>query len=210
MSTLDVQPAPAAEPTSAIPIAQQVEALTPEQARTRLSELTHDREWGARFMAAKPGSGEHNLFDALTRRAADMPVAEAAPAPAPDPVLDAPARPEDYKVEDLNGRPIAMDSESEKVVGGTLLPTAQRLGLSQVDVTSIAAAVQRPMTEETCERMLRRVWGKDFDRGLEDFQLAVASAADRALLEQYPDTLGNNAPLILSVVAAFRRRQGRR
>ena len=39
MSTLDVQPAPAAEPTSAIPIAQQVEALTPEQARTRLSGL---------------------------------------------------------------------------------------------------------------------------------------------------------------------------
>jgi hypothetical protein len=206
VSTLDVQPSPAAAPTSAIPIAQQVESLTPAEAKTRLSELSHDREWGARFIAAKPGSAEHNLFDALTRRAAEMPAASAAP----DPVLDAPARAEDYKVEDLNGRRIAMDPESEKVVAGTLLPAAQRLGLSQIDVTSIAAAVQRPMTEEQCEGMLRRVWGKDFDRGLEDFQRAVTSAADRALLEQYPDTLGNNAPLILSVVAAFRRRQGRR
>jgi len=210
MSTLDVQSSPAAEATSAVPIAQQVEGLSAEQARTRLSELSHDKDWGARFIAAKPGSGERNLFDALTRRAADMPVAEATPAPAPDPVLDAPARAEDYKVEDLSGHPIAMDPESEKVVAGTLLPTAQRLGLSQVDVTSIAAAVQRPMTVEQCEGMLRRVWGKDFDRGLEDFQRAVASAADRALLVQYPDTLGNNAPLILSVVAAFRRKQGRR
>lgn len=204
------QAAPPAASTPVQPVATQVEALSVEQARTRLSELTHDKEFGARFLKAKPGSAEQNIFDALTRRAADMPAAEAAPAPAPDPVLDAPARAEDYKVEDLNGRPIAMDPESEKVVAGTLLPTAQRLGLSQVDVTSIAACAQRPMTVEQCEGMLRRVWDKDFDRGLEDFQQAVSSAADRALLEQYPDTLGNNAPLILSVVAAFRRRQGRR
>ena len=103
-----------------------------------------------------------------------------------------------------------MDDNSQKLVRETLLPAGHRLGLSQVDVTSITACVQRPMTYEQCEGMLRRVWGKDFDRGLEDFQLAVTSAADRALLEQYPDTLGNNAPLILSVVAAFRRKQGRR
>jgi len=68
VSTLDVQPAPAAEPTSAVPIAQQVEGLTPAEAKTRLSELTHDKDWGAKFISAKPGSGERNLFDALSPR----------------------------------------------------------------------------------------------------------------------------------------------
>lgn len=118
--------------------------------------------------------------------------------------------PEAYRVEDLHGRPISMDDESGKVVKETLLPAAHSLGLSQGDVTSIAAAVQRPMTYEQCDGILKRVWGKDFEKGLEDFRAAVSSPELGALLEAYPEQLGNNAALIMGVVSAFRRRQGRR
>src|SRR5271155_5789398 len=172
MSTLDVQPAPAAAPISAVPIAQQVESLSPEQAKTRLSELTHDKEWGARFMVAKPGSAENNLFDALTRRAADVPAAmPSQPQTAAEKVragLEPPVEgPEAYKVEDLQGREIKMDDDSQKLVHEKLLPAGHRLGLSQTDVTSIvsamqhAEAVKRPMTREQCQATLEKLWGRD-------------------------------------------------
>src|SRR5208283_1421324 len=90
--------------------------------------------------------------------------------------LEPPAEgPEAYRLEDLNGRRITMDAESEKTVHGSLLPAAHSLGLSQGDVTSIAAAVQRPMTYEQCDTMLKRVWGKDFEKGLEDFRAAIST-----------------------------------
>jgi hypothetical protein len=213
MTLNDVQPGtsqPAAEPIRLVPIAEQVAGLSDEQVETRWNELKQDREFGAKYIDSKPGSEERNLLDALARRRAGMPVAEAAPAPAPDPVLDAPAGAEDYKVEDLLGRPIAL-GESEELVRNSLLPAAHRLGLSQGDLTSVAACVQRPLTREQCQATLEKLWGRDerYEQGLADFDAAVTNPQDIALLEQYPQ-LGFNPWLIASVVNAYRRRQGRR
>jgi hypothetical protein len=213
----DVQPGtsqPAAEPIRVEPAATGIEQLTVEQAQTKLDECKADPNFRDRLLKGN-GSAEENIWNALIRRVAgkqpEQPTAEPTEAERARAGLEPPAEgPEAYRIEDLQGRPIVMDEESDKVVKGTLLPAAHSLGLSQGDMTMIAAAVQRPMTYEQCEKTLKRVWGRDFDRGLEDFQQAVTSAADRALLEQYPDQLGNNAALIMSVVNAYRRRQGRR
>jgi hypothetical protein len=53
----------------------------------------------------------------------------------------------------------------------------------------------RPMTFQECEAHLHKVWGKDFDARHDDFRAAMAAnQRARALLERYPDTLGNKRP----------------
>src|ERR1700678_4025815 len=118
MNNSAIQPeAPAAAQTSAVPVAAQVEGVTSEQARTRLGELTHDRAWGAKFVAAKPGSAEHNLFDALTRRAVELPAEEAKAEPNEQEralqALEPPATAEEYQVLDpVSGYPLRLDPEN--------------------------------------------------------------------------------------------------
>jgi hypothetical protein len=201
----------APQPTPIAPVAMQVEALTPEQARTRMDELTHDKEWGAKYIAAKPGSAEHNLFDALTRRAVELPAEEKAEPNEQERALQAlepPATAEDYQLLDpVSGAPLRLDPENTAIVRGELLPAAHALGLSQGDIDMAAFGVVKPQTYEQCENSLRRVWGKSFDQGNADLKAALkAQPQARALLEKYPETLGNNAALIMRVVEAYRLR----
>ena len=215
----DIQPGtsqPAAEPIRVEPAATGIESLSIEQAQTKLDELKADPNFRDRLLKTwGKGSAEENIWNALIRRVAEkppeQPTAEPTEAERARAGLEPPAEgPEAYRIEDLHGRPISMDEESGKVVKETLLPAAHSLGLNQGDMTMIAAAVQRPMTYEQCEKTLKRVWGKDFEKGLDDFRAAVSSPQLGALLETYPEQLGNNAALIMGVVNAFRLRQGRR
>lgn len=196
------------------PIAESVNLLSPEAAQARLVELRSDRAFGERLMKGPAGSTERAFFDALVNRVAgqppEPPKAEPTDAEKARAGLEPPADgPDGYRVEDTLGRAIPMDADSEKVVRGTLLPAAHSLRLSQADVNMIAPMVLKPATEEACEASLRRLWKSDYDARLDDFRAAMVDPRLRALLEEYPGQLGNNAMLIASIVAAYRRRQGR-
>jgi hypothetical protein len=151
----------------------------------------------------------------LTRRAAGQaavePHVESTEAERARAALEPPEKVEDYKLFDYGGREIKLDAENEPIVRGEILPTAREMGLSQSDVEMATYAVMKPMTEQECEAHLHKVWGKDFDARHDDFRAAMAAnQRARALVERYPDTLGNNAHLIVRVVEAYRRRQGQR
>jgi len=182
VSMLDVQPAPAAEPTSAVPIAQQVESLTPAEAKTRLSELTHDKEWGARFMASKPGSVERNLFDALTRKAADMPAAEPAAVPMGEQERSIaeqttpPEKPGDYRITYVDHPDTPGVPETAENVRAWLHAAnfAQKAG--QDLIADIAREVPklramspeaRELRSEANERAIERILGPNYEAHLE-------------------------------------------
>jgi hypothetical protein len=193
--------------------------MTPEGAKARLNELKQDKDFSARLFKGGNQSREGREWDALIRHAAGAQPPEAKVEPTPSEkalaALGAPAKPEDYKLNDVRdpatGWPIRMDEETSTLVNGTLLPAAHALDLSQADVVMIADGVTRPMDEEKCDATLHRIWGKDFEKGLEDFRAAVADPRLSqyklpALFEAYPETLGNNPALIAGIVAAYRRR----
>jgi hypothetical protein len=214
MNNSTIQPeAPAAAQTSVAPVATQVEGLTPEQARARLSELKSDKEFGAKLIKTwDHGSAERHLWDALERRSLELPAEEAKAEPTEQEralqALQPPATAEDYKLLDpVSGYPLRLDPENTTIVRGELLPAAHALGLSQGDINMAAFGVVKPQTYEQCESSLRRVWGKGFDQGNADLKAALqAQPQAAALLEKYPDTLGSNAGLIMRIVEAYRLR----
>jgi len=188
MSTLDFQPAPAAEPTSAIPIAQQVESLTPAEAKTRLSELSHDKEWGARRLAARPGSAEINLEDALTRRAAGMSAAEPAPAPLSEQEASivasttSPEKPADYRMAYVDRPDTPGVAETAENVRGWLhaagVPLQAGEGLIAdaarivPQIRALSADARAARFEEN-QRAIEKILGPNYDAHL--------AAADRLL-----------------------------
>ena len=192
--------------------------MTPEQAQARLDELKQDKEWGARWMKAGPSSREAREFDALTRHVvgAEQPKAkvELSENDRALAALGAPPQPADYNLLDVRdpktGFLLRLDEANHTLVHGTMLPAAHALDLSQGDVNMIAANITKPSSWEDCEAALHRLWGPDFDARLDDFRAAVTDPKHRALLEEFPEQLGNNPMVIASVVAAYRRRQARR
>ncbi len=157
-------------------------------------------------------------MDALNKRALGMaPDKPAAPRDENAEAVRALGAPVDISGYDLSnirgadGGFVHLDEPTRKLANGELLPEARALDLSSVDVALIAGNVTRPVSYEDCEAALHRLWGESFEAGLNDFRLAMAgSPKARALLEQFPETLGNNPMLISAVVAAYRRQQGRR
>jgi hypothetical protein len=101
---------------------------------------------------------------------------------------------EDYQLLDpVSGAPLRVDPENTTIVHGELLPAAHALGLSQGDIDMAAFGVVKPQTFEQCESSLRRAWGKSYDQGNADLKAALkAQPQARALLEKYPEILGNN------------------
>lgn len=212
----------------------EVEVTTPAEAKEMLSLLMGDREWGAAVLR-DPKSPQAVQMDHLQRMSLGMPPAEppargvndrtqeprqpqAVPEPKPAPLtgeaaalaaLEPPATPADYRIEPrdpVTGMVMKLDADTQALVDETLLPTAHRLGLSQADLIMAQMSVARPMDEVQCEQYLRRVWKGDYEARLNDFRAAVSNPADRKLIEDYPDTLGNNGPLIAAIVSAHRRR----
>ena len=70
----DIQPGtsqPAGEPTRVVPIAEQVNQHTPEQAQTLINELKADPPFRDRLLKTwGKGSAEENLWNALVNRVA--------------------------------------------------------------------------------------------------------------------------------------------
>jgi len=188
--------------------------LSPELARQRIIELQRDRDFGARWIANGNDGPEGRLMDALTRKSLGQQQPEAKVESTEEQRaiagLGAPASPTDYTVETISGHPIRLDEANRTLIHGTLLPAAHALDLAQSDVTMIAANVMKATSFEECDAALHNLWGPDFEKGLDDFRAAVTDPKLRALLEEHPETLGNNPMLITSIVAAYRRRQGRR
>ena len=156
-------------------------------------------------------------MDALNKRALgvapDKPVAPRDENAEAVRALGAPADIAGYNLDNIHGPDggfIRMDDATRTLATTELLPTARGLDLSSVDVAMVASNVANPTSYEDCESTLKRLWGADFEVGLNDFRLAMAGTPKaRGLVEAYPETLGNNPMLISAVVAAFRRRQGR-
>ncbi len=192
---------------------------TPEQAQGRLAELKSDHDWQTRWLAGDERASTE--FDQLTRRAVNQP--QPAPPPVPDQNAEAlkalgpPAKPEDYRLDvrdPTTGWPVQIDPVERAVIDGVLLPAAHNLGLSQGDVAMIGDIVVRPMDAEKCEATLRAIWRDNYEQGVRDLVAVVAAAPaqvrDLLLDDRYELTLHNNPALIASIVAAFRRKQGRR
>lgn len=185
--------------------------MTPAQAQARLEELRTDRDFGARFIAGDKRAAAE--FDLLTRRSIDMPAVEPKPEPSQEEramaALEPPARPEDYRIEPRDpdtGMVMKLDEETQALLKDSLLPAAHALGLSQHDIDMATMAVTKPMSWDQCDEFLHHLWGRDYDARLNDFRAAVTDPKYRALLEKYPEVLGNSGPLIASTVAAYRRR----
>jgi len=189
------------------------ETMTAAQAEQRLVELRTDADWQQRWLA---GDARANTeFDALTRKA----VGQQPPAPiAPRDehgealrALGAPAKPEDYRIDNVRGPDggfVQMDQATRTLATNELFPAAHTLDLSQSDIAMVASNVANPTTYEQCESVLHKLWpGEEFERGLADFRTALANQPKaRALIEQYIE-LSNSPMLISAVVAAYRRRQ---
>jgi hypothetical protein len=210
------QAAPSPEAPSALPFALPAD-FSPEQAQARLAELKTDGDWQARWLAGdKRASSE---FDALTRKAVGQ--SQPAPPPVPDENAEAlaalgpPPKPADYKLDvkdPVSGFPLQIDAENKTLIDGVLLPAAHTMGLSQSDISMIGDIVVKPMDAERCEQTLRNIWRDQYDQGLKDFWDAMAAQPrirDLILDDRYVMTLQNNPALISSIVAAFRRKQGR-
>jgi hypothetical protein len=207
--------APVASANRGEPVATSIERLTPAEAKVRLDELVHDKEWGAKFINAKPGSADRNLFDMLARRSADMPAVEAksetTEAERARAGLEPPAKAEDYVLTDHGNRPIELSDEDKGIVHNEVLPVAREMHLSQLDVSMATLNVLKPSSFEQCESFLKKFWGAQYEERVENFRSAISqNPRAAALLEKYPIALGNNGALIASVVANFRRRQGKR
>ncbi len=193
------------------------EGYTSDMAKARLAELTTDKEWGARWASGdKRASAE---FDALTRHAMGAP--QSVPVKEPTDMekglaaLSAPPDITGYRDSFLNLRGpdgfVLMDEPTRTLVNEEMLPAALALDLAPSDVTMIAAVVANPVSYENCESTLHRLWpGDQFAAGMNDFiSVRDSNPKLREMLDRYPETLGNNAMLIASIVAAYRRR-GRR
>jgi hypothetical protein len=190
--------------------------MTAEAAALRSRELIGDPDFAARLMKGGMDSKEGRELDALQRHTLN----QAQPTPAA-PInenqealkgLGAPSEPYDLSnVRIPDGGFLRLDEATNKLAADELLPQARSLDLSQSDVAMIASTVANPVSYEQCESTLRRLWpGEEFERGLADFRTALANQPKaRALVEAYPETLGNSPMLISSIVAAYRRRQGR-
>jgi hypothetical protein len=99
------------------------------------------------------------------------------------------------------------------VIDGVLLPAAITMGLSQSDISMIGDIVVKPMDAERCEQTLRNIWRDDYEQGIKDLFDALAAQPqirDLLLDDRYEMTLQNNPALLAGIVAAFRRKQGRR
>ncbi len=214
--------APAGTPATATPEVSRPYSIppnmTPADASARLAEIKADPAHGAKIIAS-PDSREAREFDALIAHSIgqrpevpNQPPTEAERAAAG---LGAPDTIEGY---DLTNIPtpdgfLRMDEETTTLVNSELLPEAKALDLAQSDVAMIAASVANPCSYDDCETALHRLWPNDeqFAQGHDDFRAAMAGNANaRALLKKYPETLGNNPAVIVSVVNAYRRKQGRR
>src|SRR5579862_4426623 len=195
------------------------EGMTAADAKVRLEELKHDREWGQRYIKGGTDSREAREFDALTRHAtgAEQPKAEKPPTEQERAVagLEPPAKPEDYKLDKILRNPfnndvaVEPDPETTEALTKTLLPAAHTYGLSQGDLELISYQVHRPIQDpDACEASLRNMFpGAKFDEAIDAFRKAVRPE-DIALFEKYPETLGNNSQLIASIVRAYWRRNG--
>jgi hypothetical protein len=182
-------------------------------AQGRLAELKSDHDWQGKFFAGDQRALSE--FDALTRKA----VGQQPPAPiAPRDehaealrALGAPAKPEDYRIDNVRGPDggfVQMDEATRTLAGNELFPAARSLDLSQADVAMVASNVANPTSYEQCEAVLHKLWpGDSFEAGLADFRAALSNQPKaRALIEQYIE-LSNSPMLISAVVAAYRRRQ---
>ncbi len=192
--------------------------MTAAQAEQRLVELRTDADWQARWLAGDTRANTE--FDALPRKA----VGQQQPAPIAtrdenDEALRAlgpPATVKDYKIDikdPVTGWPVQIDALERAVIDGVMLPAAYNLGLSQGDVAMIGDIIVRPMDAEKCEQTLRNIWRGHFEQGVKDFVDAMAAQPrirDLLLDDRYEMTLQNNPALISSIVAAYRRKQGRR
>ncbi len=224
------QPAPATTPTpisgtppQAAPEAPQPlsapisipEGYTPAMARARLDELKTDSAWQQRWLAGDKRTTSE--FDLLTKLA----VGQKPAAPARELTdnekaiagLGAPADISGYNLDNIRGPDggyVQLDDATRTLATTELLPGALALDLSTGDVAMVASNIARPVTWEQCDASLHRLFGADFEARMDDFRQAMAANPKaRALLERYPETLGNSPMLIASVVAAFRRRGAR-
>ena len=179
--------------------------------RDDLIELKTDSAWQQKWLAGDKRTATE--FDLLTRLAVGQkpaaPVRELTDNEKAIAGLGAPADISGYDLHNIrtpNGY-LHMDEATSKLATTELLPAAHALDLSPSDVALVAGIAANPMDYDKCEASLHRLWpGDQFAAGINDF-IAVRDGNPklRALLEQYPETLGNNAALISSVVAAYRR-----
>ena len=190
------------------------EGYTPEMARARLDELRTDSEWQQRWLAGdKRATSE---FDLLTRLAVGQkpaaPARELSDSEKAIAGLGAPADISGYNLDNIpspNGF-VRLDDATRTLANTELLPEAHALDLSTADVAMIASNVANPVTWEQCDESLHRLFGANFEARMDDFRQAMAANPKaRALLERYPETLGNSPMLISSVVAAYRRKGAR-
>jgi hypothetical protein len=162
-------------------------------------------------------STEWKELDRLERMAIGMPAPEAKAEPTENERaragLGAPPDISGYNLDNIRGPDggfVRLDDATRTLTNTELLPAAHALDLSPADVAMVASNVANPVTWEQCDASLHRLWGADFENGLNDFRLAMAANPKaRALLERYPETLGNSPMLIASVVAAYRRKGSR-
>jgi len=189
--------------------------MSPEQAAVRSKELIGDPDFAARYMKGGADSKEGRELHALQRHAVgmapDKPVAPRDENVEAVRALGAPTDISGYDLSNIRGPDggfVHMDEPMRKLANSELLPAARGLDLSQSDVAMIASTVASPMSYEQCESVLHKLWpGKEFERGLNDFRLAMAANPKAsALIEQYIE-LSNSPMLISAVVAAYRRRQ---
>jgi hypothetical protein len=192
------------------------EGYTPEMAKGRLDELKTDKQWLDRWVNGEKRAA--NEFDALTRIAAgqQQPTATREPTENERAIagLGAPPDISGYNLQNIHTPDgwLHMDAETSKLANTELLPEAKNLDLSPADVAMIATIVANPVSYENCESALHRLWpGDAFAAGINDF-IAVRDGNPklREMLDRYPETLGNNPALITSIVAAYRRQQGKR
>jgi hypothetical protein len=196
------------------------DGYTPEMAKGRLDELKQDKPWLERWLNGGPSSREAREFDALTRLAVGQ--QPATPAPAPDENqraiagLGAPAEISGYDLTNIHTPDgwLQMDDATRTLANTELLPAAKALDLSNADVAMVVTMIANPVTlsYENCENTLHRLWpGDEFAAGINDFiKVRDGNPKLREMLDRYPETLGNNPALITSIVAAYRRKEGRR
>jgi hypothetical protein len=191
---------------------------SPEMAKARLDELKQDKPWMERWLNGGPKSREAREFDALTRLAVGQ--QPAAPAAVPDENqraiagLGAPPDISGYNLQNIRGPEgyVQLDDATRTLANNELLPAAKALDLSTSDVAMIATTVANPISYEACEASLHRLWpGDEFAAGINDFiKVRDSNPKLREMLDRYPETLSNNPALITSIVAAYRRQQGKR